>query len=33
MIVTRHGLFVWAYGYDEEGERLVVLIEVKKDES
>ena len=32
MIDTRHGNFLFAWGYDEEGERLVVLIEVNGDE-
>jgi hypothetical protein len=29
MIETVHGTFLFAWGYDEEGERIVVLIEVE----
>jgi len=32
MIKTVHGNFLFAWGYDEDGERLVVLIEVNEDE-
>lgn len=32
MIHGRHGTFLFAWGYDDEGERLVVLIEVDSDE-